>query len=390
MKVRNILAITFVGHSINHSIILLYPVIMIRLADLYPTVSLAQFGLIGTAHYVLYGLMALPGGWLTDRLGARKVLLIYLAGSGGAALLLTLTSSLAGFTAGLALLGTFCGLYHPAGLTLISHHSPSISRHMGVHGIAGSMGLTLGPLLGGYLASQFGWQTPYRLFGLLALVAAVALIRYIPAQRVDWHDEHPQSGRVTRYRPLIYSYIIGIFMGLAHRGTLTFMPLHFAAMFSGRIDPVLMGGLLTALVLASGIIGQITGGRLGERYPRQKILGWVVAANIPSLLLMSYLKGPLMVAAAVVWGTSNFVYQPIANAIVADNSSIRQRGTLFGILNGLSFGVGALASVVGGAVADQWGTAAIFLVMAVLLVPAVVVGLALRRIPAAADSAPVA
>ena len=109
-----------------------------------------------------------------------------------------------------------------------------------------------------------------------------------------------------------------------------------------------MGGLLTALVLASGIIGQIMGGRLGDRYPRHKILGWVVAANIPTLLLMSYLKGPFIIVAAVVWGTTNFVYQPIANAIIADNSSIRQRGTLFGIFNGLAFGVGALAAALAG------------------------------------------
>ena len=47
MNVRNVLGLTFIGHSLNHSLILLYPVIMIRLADLHPELSLAQFGVIG-------------------------------------------------------------------------------------------------------------------------------------------------------------------------------------------------------------------------------------------------------------------------------------------------------------------------------------------------------
>jgi MFS family permease len=379
-NVRYALGVTFVAHALNHSLTLLYPVIMVQLADLYPETTMVTLGFIGTVHYVLWGVGAIPAGWITDRLGARTVLIIYLGGAAASAFLLTLAPGLTSLAVGLAFLGIFCSLYHPAGLTLLSHHSPRLSRHMGIHGIAGSLGLTLGPLLGGILASAYGWRVPYQFFGLVALLAAVVIARYAPAELGQRPEEGHHSDQPTRFRPLVFSYMIGIFMGLAHRGTISFLPLHFSTQFTGLLDPVLIGGLLTALVLGSGIAGQILGGRLGERYLRTEVLGIVVAMNIPLLLAMFYLRGPWLIIAAIGWGVTNFAYQPIANSLIADFSSSRQRGTLFGILNGVSFGIGALASTLAGAIADQWDTAAIFLGMSMLLVPAVLVGLFMRKV----------
>lgn len=379
MSLRAVLTITFLGHLLNHSLTLLYPVVMIQLATLHPEVSLTTFGLLGTGHYLLYGLGAFPAGWLTDRFGARKILLIYLLGSGAAVALLVASAGLVQLAMGLALLGLFASLYHPAGLTLISHTSPRISRHLGLHGIAGSLGLALGPLVGGIMAGWLEWRAPYILFGTLAVIAGVYLLLATGAPPQAAPAELGQARRPTRGWPLVFVYVIGIFMGLAHRGTLSFMPLHFSILFEGRLAPVMVGGLLTGLVLASGILGQVMGGILGDRYPRNRMLVFVVVLNIPLLLLMSSLKSLLLVAAAVLWGVVNFAYQPVANALVSDYSNPRRRGTYFGVFIGLAFGVGSLAAVLGGAIGDRWGTGAIFMAMGLLLLPAAVAGLFLRR-----------
>ncbi|MCK4577438.1 MAG: MFS transporter, partial [Candidatus Marinimicrobia bacterium] len=138
MTIRGVIGITFIGHLLNHSLTLIYPVIMIQIMDLFPEASLTTLGLVGTAHYLLYGVGAFPAGWLTDRLGARNVLIIYFLGSAGSVVLLAAATTLWQLAAGLALLGLFCALYHPAGLTIISHNSGTISKHLGYHGVAGS------------------------------------------------------------------------------------------------------------------------------------------------------------------------------------------------------------------------------------------------------------
>lgn len=379
MDIRSVLTITSLGHLLNHSLTLIYPVVMIQLAALYPQVSLTTLGLLGTVHYFLYGVGAFPAGWLTDRLGARNVLLVYLLGSAAAVVYLVLMPGLTHLAVGLALLGLFCALYHPAGLTLISHSSPRISRHLGVHGVAGSLGLTLGPLVGGAVAGWFGWKAPFILFGFFAAITGAYLWQTSSTDEGHRSSSHPQAQRPTQLRLLIYCYLIGIFMGLAHRGTLSFLPLHFSQMFEGALAPVMVGGFLTALVLASGILGQTLGGVWGDRYPRRRILAAVVALNIPLLFLVTYTRGYVLVLMAILWAVVNFAYQPIANALVSDLSNPRQRGTLFGILHGLTFGVGALAATLAGAIGDQWGTAAIFTAMGILLLPAVAIGLLLRR-----------
>jgi MFS family permease len=376
---RRVLTITFLGHLLNHSLTLIYPVIMIQLADQYAGVSLTILGLVGTIHYLLYGLGAFPAGWLTDRLGARRVLLIYFFGSVAAVIALIFAGDLTQLTIGLALLGLFCALYHPSGLTLISHSSPRISRHLGIHGIAGSIGLTLGPLIGGVVAAWFGWRAPFLFFGFLALLAGIYLLLSPTEQAHPKSTSHPQADRPTRIWPLILCYVVAIFMGLSHRGTLNFLPLYFAETFKGILEPVMVGGFLTALVLASGILGQFLGGIWGDRYARTRILIIVVALNIPLLVMVSAVKGYYVILVAMLWGIANFTYQPISNALISDFSNPRQRGTLFGFLHGLNFGIGALAATLAGAIGDRWGTAIIFAAMAILLIPAIFASYLLRR-----------
>ena len=379
MGIRNVLTITFLGHLLNHSLTLIYPVVMVQLAAVYPQASLTTLGLIGTIHYLLYGVGAFPAGWLTDRFGARNILIICFTGSTVAVVYLVLTSGLFNLAIGLALLGLFCALYHPSGLTLISHTSARISRHLSIHGIAGSLGLTLGPLVGGAIAGWFGWRAPFIMFGCLSAITAVYVWLSTPGDADHRYPSHSQVQQQTILRPLIYCYVIGIFMGLTHRGTLNFLPLHFSQVFEGALAPVMIGGFLTALVLACGILGQIFGGIAGDRYPRLGVMPLVLVLNIPLLVLMTLTNGYLLILLAALWGVVNFSYQPIANALIADFSNPRQRGTHFGILHGLTFGVGALASTLAGAIGDKWDTAAIFIVMGLLLLPAVAISLVLQR-----------
>ena len=141
----------------------------------------------------------------------------------------------------------------------------------------------------------------------------------------------------------------------------------------------MVGGVLTALVLAGGILGQTLGGWWGGRVPRHRILVWALALNIPPLVLMAFVRGPALILVALIWGITHFTYQPVANAWVSDISSSLHRGRVYGILTGLTFGVGSLAATLAGAMGDRWGTGSIFVGMALLLIPAVIIGLLLRR-----------
>ena len=76
----------------------------------------------------------------------------------------------------------------------------------------------------------------------------------------------------------------------------------------------------------------------------------------------------------------HFMYQPIGNAMIAEYTSSSSRGIGYGFSFFLSFGVGSLASGVGGVVAIHYGVAAVFVFVAVVMGAAALVSLYLHRI----------
>jgi len=98
-------------------------------------------GNLATAFRMPFGVLALAAGFLTDRIGARRMMVTYLVGCGAASLVVSQVTSLSGMFVALFALGSFASIYHPAGLALISHETSveNRARALGMHGIFGSL-----------------------------------------------------------------------------------------------------------------------------------------------------------------------------------------------------------------------------------------------------------
>jgi len=143
------------------------------------------------------------------------------------------------------------------------------------------------------------------------------------------------------------------------------------------IPETLRGGFFTTLVFIGGIVGQTIGGVLGDKYNRASLL----LINIPFFALMGYASGLFLISVSLMLGIVHFLPQPISNALLADLTSIRQRGLGYGISFFLSFGIGGgVAPAVCGWIAEHYTISAIFPFMAISLLPAVICGpLLIRR-----------
>jgi MFS family permease len=69
-----------------------------------------------------------------------------------------------GFGMALAALGFFSGIYHPAGLGLISKEMQRVSVGMGFNGMFGNLGLATAPLLTGFVNWLWGPPAAYLFF----------------------------------------------------------------------------------------------------------------------------------------------------------------------------------------------------------------------------------
>jgi MFS family permease len=133
-------------------------------------------GLFDALQTFLGAIYAYPGGWLTDHWGQRKSLLLFsLISIAGYILVLVWQNWLA------LLLGSFLflawsALSLPATLSVIATSLKS-NRHtmgVGVQSMIRRVPMMLGPLLGGWLLTRFGWTDGVRY--ALALCIAMSLL----------------------------------------------------------------------------------------------------------------------------------------------------------------------------------------------------------------------
>ena len=370
---KNII-ITSLGHFLVHAMNMILPAIFVILESEF-TVSLVYLGELATIQILFLGLGGFPAGFLADRFGSRIVLLIYFFGLIIASVWLFFTKTFIMTALGLGFLGLITGLYHPAGLKMVSH-LPNVSSYMSYHGVFGSLGLAAGPIYGAWMSSWLGWRYAYLTMGVLAFAALCFLLTY-HREAKPRQISFQLKGKFTRAHILIIS--IASLWGFTHHGLFNFLPYYFENVVETSLGAVVGSGFLTGFVLLLGIIGQLGGGRLGERYLRKNLYIWVVLLNIPFLIGMAFLNGFSLVVLTGMLGAVNFMFQPVNNSLLADVTPTENRGIIYGFSAGISFGIGSFAGIAGGYLGELLSINAIFPAMAIVLLPAGLLAILLKK-----------
>lgn len=137
--------------------------------------SKVQMGMIFAAFAWAYSLSQIPGGWLGDYFGPRKVLSILVLFWSGMTMLTTQAFSLLSFivirfTFGLGEAGAF-----PTSTRAVQHWFPKSERGLvsgAMHSSAG-FATTLVPLLAVAIMQAWGWRSVFYIFGSLGVLWAV-------------------------------------------------------------------------------------------------------------------------------------------------------------------------------------------------------------------------
>ena len=138
-------------------------------------------GLLQAMDNLLSALYSFPGGYLSDRFGTRKSLLIFnlLAMAGFALVILAPTWQ--AVLIGAVLFISWSAISLPATMSLMYRVLPLNKRTMGVsmHSLVRRIPMALGPLLGGFFIAVWGEQDGVRLAfaSALALAAAALLLQ---------------------------------------------------------------------------------------------------------------------------------------------------------------------------------------------------------------------
>jgi MFS family permease len=366
-----IVALTGCSHALSHGYLLIFPAVLLLLQKEF-SIGYLELGVIGNIMTFTYGLGALPGGMIYNYLGPKKLYLICFLGSAITVILVAISSGLFLFTASLALLGILGSIYHPLANSLITSKVRGYGQALGIHGAAGNVGLASTPFIIGLVASYLGWRQAFLWSALPGMILSFWAFFVDMSPREESRNvkipptqkSPPRHLKVYFSLPLVLLYLTNMFQGFSFSGSLIFLPAYMAKRTSFHIfslDSVALGGMLSAIVLGVGVLGQYGGGILAQQSRLERKLLLMPILSFPFILAMSFTTDLLLLTFALLFFFFNFFLQPMNNTLLAQYTTVEMRGTAFGIYFFLSFVFGSLASSFCGFIAEIFGLKWIFL-----------------------------
>src|SRR6266545_35503 len=254
------------SHALSHGLVLVFPAVMVTLRAEFGS-SFTTLGTIATISTMLYGLGALPGGLLVDRLGAPLLLRIFAGLSVVFCLLAATAPGIWWLALALGLLGAAGALYHPSGLAEITLNVPGGGRVLGQHGSWGNLGTAVAPLLAGAIASAWTWRASYALGEAAAAkggaLSAAVLLLGVPGQLAGGRlAEGEGHSLALRYAGLYAgAIVVGVAVGWAGAGLLGLL---LAGLFADRWGLAAVFALLGLVALLNALGGLVVRRLLGH------------------------------------------------------------------------------------------------------------------------------
>jgi MFS family permease len=397
LDIRNMGLITL-GHSLTHW----YPATFFMLLPLIGNemgLTYSQIGFIMTCQYAAGAISNVPGGMLVDVWGKKgQLMALSLFWVGFPYLMMGFSSQYWMLLICVMLVGVGNNLWHPTAIPLLGSMFPKRKGlALSLHGMGGNVGDALAPLAVGALLTTLSWReivvlnvVPGAAMSMLILFF-LGTMTFAPKQKaktpvevseanssnaVNVADSKGQSMRsyVAGLRTLMQTpglFLLTLSSGFRSmtQGTLlTFLPLYLANEMHYNVFWV---GVGMALLQLTGFIAAPIAGHLSDTMGRKNILMVSFGMSGVVLLLMTFAGGsPWFVFLIAVLGFFLYAARPIMQAWMLDATPKNMGGTAIGLMFGMQSGAQAIAPILGGIVADQYGLLAAFYLLAATIIVA--------------------
>jgi len=324
----------------------------------------AATGTLGMAWRLPFGLLAMVAGWMADRYGSRRLLIVYLGGCIITAIAAANSHSMPPLFISMLVMGCFASIYHPAGLSLISRVTTpeSRGRALGWHGIFGSIGITAAPMGAAVLfgTGWLGWRGYY--VSLCVPAVMIALLILVSIRRIgSTREPGSQVGPVAeedgpfQRGPYILLVASGALSGFVYGAFLHFLQRYLdgTGIRPESVSAESFRNLLAAVTLSFAVGGQWLAGRLARPGRLEWLQVAILSASAPCLVLMGLATGWFCLVAACSFAFIHFMTQPVYNSLIAQLVPSRRRSTGYGFSNMICFGIGGLGPLIVGQSTDN-------------------------------------
>jgi MFS family permease len=347
-----------IGHAYAHILTILYPTVVLALEPLW-NMSYGELIALMLLGQILFGVAALPAGWLGDRWSSLGMMVAFFVGTGAAAVLTGLARDPLELGIGLSLIGLFGSIYHPVGMAWLVRTAVNRGRALGANGMYGALGLAVAPLLAGVLTDLISWRAAFIIPGASCVAVGIALfivwrLGYVEETHVDLKPlPEPEKGDVVRA-----FFVLSLTMtcvGLIGQAFSVMLPKLFAERLPDVAGGTTGAGTLVMVVYLFAALAQLVGGRLADRFAMRNVYIVMFVLQAPVLFLAAALSGLPLIGMSIAMVFINVAALPSENGLLARYTPGNWRATAYGAKFVLALGVSAAAIPLTGFIYDTTG-----------------------------------
>jgi len=284
---------------------------------------------------LLSALYSFPGGYLSDRLGYKRALMVFNLIAISGFLLVIFIPTWWAVIAGAVLFLSWSAISLPATMSLVAGVLPNNKRTMGVsmHSLVRRIPMALGPVIGGLLIAWKGEIVGVRLAFVVAVVLAVIALIFQQLFIEDRKSEHaaePNPLKLLKvmspaFRKLL---IADILIRFSEQIPYAFMAIWVIK--NNGLSPVTFG-LLTTIEMITAMLVYIPVAYLADRGSKKPyvVTTFVFFTLFPLVLLFSH-NVWMFVLAFIIRGLKEFG-EPTRKALIMDLAPEGQKAAMFGL-----------------------------------------------------------
>ncbi|MGE7607898.1 MFS transporter [Peribacillus frigoritolerans] len=301
----------------------------------------SKLGIVLSAFFMGYALMQIPGGWLADRFGSRKVIVI-------AVLFWSVFTALTGLAWSLTslllirfLFGIGEGGYPSASTKAISDYFPADKRTKAQSTMmsSNSLGAALAPIICAPLLVWLGWRHVFWVISLLGIIFVIWFLLSTRQAGVYSNSDKAHKPKQEEYKQLLINpylwkvLLVFFFINITSWGLSSWMPSYLMQVLGIDLKSI---GIISAIPTLFMTAGMIMSGRIINKVGSNAKYGVIMGIFIMgiSLYLMTLSSS---ITQVIIYQCIAFTFMSFVMSFIftLPHRVMEQQvvGTAFGILN---------------------------------------------------------